>query len=294
MTQTFQSRLAEKRRAFRDVFLEVTELQVKGARQGASVLHLTDTHLSDCDSRNPDLVGAMAKWQQVFGGRMSQNVERLVRLANELEVGAVALTGDIVHCPTEANLDLGRKLFQQLKMPWGYALGNHDWTGAPPPDREHWRSKYSRWTDRPLSWHSLNLAGVDLVFIDNSDYQISPEQLQKTETLARAGNPCILFMHIPISLESLRPDALAVWKVPILMGDPTWTKEARKQWGNAETDAASTLEFIELVKNNPNLQAVFAGHLHFSHQDQYRPGHSQYVTDAGFKLSARLIEIQPA
>ena len=106
----------------------------------------------------------------------------------------------------------------------------------------------------------------------------SDEQLVRTRELLDTGKPCILFMHIPVTIESLLPATIEKWKRPIVLG--------------AETKTPSTLEFCEMVKSRAEVKAIFAGHLHFDHVDELGGGGRQYVTGPGSEGRYRFVRVR--
>jgi hypothetical protein len=63
---------------------------------------------------------------------------------------------------------------------------------------------------------------------------------------------------------------------------------ARRDTGEKATVAID--EAADYIANEPMIRAIFAGHLHFSHETPYF-GRMQYVTGGAGSRVARLIEI---
>lgn len=276
-----------------ELSLDTTLLRIPEAGRPFSIFQITDMHLCACDERNSNLVGFMKERHVAFGGHVFETAARLVHRANELKADFSVLTGDILDVSTQANLEQGYKVFESFSMPWTYVFGNHEWWLADPQDRTAWWLKFPKQKEKSFEWDTLKLHNVNLVFLDNTNYQINDYQYTMTKQLAETGEPCLLFFHIPVSLNSLRPDTLKIWKDPLLMGDPDWGKESRLRWGNIAEDLPSTKAFLELLRNKSNLRAIFSGHLHFSHSDEYRKNCHQHVTKAGYLGGARVIQVVP-
>ena len=95
-----------------------------------------------------------------------------------------------------------------------------------------------------------------------------------------------------LSVPTLRPSSIEVWQAPILIADPYWSRESRREW-EIRTNDAETVEFARLVASSENLVAVLAGHLHFSHVDSVNRQAVQYVAGPGFEGEYRLVEFSP-
>jgi len=106
-----------------------------------------------------------------------------------------------------------------------------------------------------------------------------------------AGRPCIIFMHIPVGVESLLPATIAKWRRPIVLGGKM-SSAKRKRWQIAMEAQASTLEFCEMVNKRAEIKAIFAGHLHFDHIDELGGGGRQYVTGPGYQGRYRFVRVR--
>jgi len=114
--------------------------------------------------------------------------------------------------------------------------------------------------NNPL-YASYDLNGIRFVCIDNSTYEILPEQLNFFKQQAKLDIPLVLLMHIPLYLPS-RSRGYGC-------GNPSWGEqsdknyvvERREKWrkgGHTKT----TFNFVDEVFSAPNLLAVLAGHTH--------------------------------
>lgn len=274
--------------------VEEVTLKLSGASKEFSFIHWTDVHLSECDQRDETLVGKMAGRAKTFGGDPTRVAREMVRQFNAFKPDLVAITGDYLDAPTQKNIEIGADILKSIDAPSFIALGNHEW-GPPsqPWDRDYWRPRLRPMTEQALDWHVQQLNDVNLLFVDDSNYQITAGQLQKTQKLLEDGRNCILFLHIPLAIDSLVPSTVRKWGTPILLGAEGIPTDKRKRWRMGDIIEPSTAAFCRLVKSHPNVKAIFAGHLHFDHEDQYRQGCSQYVTGGGFQKRYRRVRILP-
>ncbi len=242
------------------------------------ILHITDTHLSLKDDReNPfqEYSNRMAGAYKVnkhfqTGAEITtqESFEQTLNLAKEQKANFLALTGDIFSFPSEAAIDWASQKLAETGIPFAYVAGNHDWhyegmPGSSQQLRETWANKRLR----PMYQgnHSLFAAydfnGVRFVCIDDSTYEILPEQLDFFKSQVNSGMPLVLLMHIPLYIPGrtlgygcAHPDWGAV-------NDKGFETERREKWresGHTKT----TFDFYNEVFHAPNLLTILAGHTH--------------------------------
>lgn len=271
---------------------EELTLNIGGVDKEFSFIHWTDAHLCECDQRDEKLVKKLAQRAKVFGGNPTGVARGMVRQFNALKPDLVAMTGDLLDVPTKKNIETGAEILKSINSPSFFAMGNHEWCPpAVPPDRDYWRPRLRPITEQTLDWHVQQFNGVNLLFVDDSNYQITAEQLRKTQKLLEDGRSCILFLHIPVAIDSLVPSTVKKWRTPILLGAEGISTNQRKRWGMGDRIEPSTAAFCKLVKTHPQVQAIFAGHIHFDRQDEYRQGCSQYVTAPGCQKRYRRVRV---
>lgn len=242
------------------------------------VFHITDTHLSIDDDRG-------LKYQE-FSKRMAgayrinkhfqtgekystkESFELTLEVAKQQKADFLALTGDIFSFPSEAAVEWALEKLNETNIPFAFVAGNHDWhyegmKGSSQDLREIWIEKHLSTMyqgKNPLfSAHDFN--GIRFVCIDNSIYEILPEQLAFFKRQVNIGIPLVLLMHIPLYVPG-RSGGYGC-------GNPNWGEktdrnfkiERREKWpkgGHSKT----TYDFLQEVFEAPNLLTIFAGHTH--------------------------------
>jgi predicted phosphodiesterase len=278
------------------------------AARPVKLLFLADTHLFRDDERGApfrEFSGRMAKGYnhtRHFRSKEMTNpeacFEATLRAAKEAHMDAVVLGGDIVSFPSEAAIEWVLAQLKKAGLPWIYTAGNHDWhyegtEGSSAELRAAWTEK------RLLPFHQgrhplmsvLEVAGVQVVVMDNSTYEIQPEQLEFFRRQVASGRPMVLCIHIPLYAPG-RP-------VGFGCGHPGWGAEAdrnfaierRPQW-RAEGHTQVTLDFHREVFSAPNLLGVFAGHTHQASLDVLN-GIPQVVTGANATGAHLILEVLP-
>jgi hypothetical protein len=189
--------------------------------------------------------------------------------ARKLKVDLLALVGDIVSFPSEAGVEYVRRMLDESGLNWMYVAGNHDWHYEGLPGTE--MALRAEWTRKRLAplyqgkdpmMASRVVKGIRFVFIDNSLYEILPEQLDFWRRESAKGEPVALMMHIPLYMPGYGPReagcAHPEWGAKV---DDIWQVERRPQWP-AAGHTQTTFAFREAVFSAPNLLGVFVGHVH--------------------------------
>jgi 3',5'-cyclic AMP phosphodiesterase CpdA len=275
---------------------------VEGLEREVVLCQLSDTHLAEADGRDPHPARqAAAHFQPYFQERTPKNAPArevfagLLERCRSLKPDALALTGDILHFPSVAGLELLRRSLEGKE--YLYTLGNHDWNFPYHPWNEATRqAHYPRFLGFPggdPACQAREIGGLRLVALDNSTYQVSLAQTEFLRRQLQDGRPCLLLVHIPLATPSLMPSVMARWNAPIVMGgEEGWTAEARAKWLVGEVEAG-TRACLDVVRQAENLVGVLCGHVHFPRADELRPGCYQYVARPGFEAGCRILRFKP-
>jgi 3',5'-cyclic AMP phosphodiesterase CpdA len=281
---------------------EENQILVEGLEQEVLLFHLSDSHLAEADARDPHPARQAADHFQPYfqqrtpGGIPTREVfSSLLARCRAVQPDALALTGDILHFPSVAGLELlDRSLGGQEYL---YTLGNHDWNFPYHPWGEATRQahypRFFAFSRGDPACQVRQVKGLRLIALDNSTYQVSDAQVEFLRRQLQDGKPCLLLVHIPLVIPSLMPSVMARWNAPIVMGgEEGWTAEARAKWLVGEV-APSTRACLELVRQAENLVGILCGHVHFPRADQMRSGCFQYVAKPGFEGGCRVLRFKP-
>ena len=137
---------------------------------------------------------------------------------------------------------------------------------------------------------AYEIHGVRFLAIDNSQYEILPEQLTFFREQVNSGMPLVLMVHIPLYAPG-RP-------VGFGCGHPQWGAatdknheiERRPSWPESG-HTQSTIDFRREVFEADNLLGIFAGHIHRQSLDVLN-GVPQFVANAnavGASLDVSLV-----
>lgn len=281
----------------------------KAVDKPVKILHISDSHLYMDDERGEQYVDYSQRMAKAYNstsnyktGEKTNPVEMFKQIVAEAETqkpDAIVLTGDIVSFPTAAGVDFVLENLEKTGVPFYYVAGNHDWHFEGMPGSE--KDLRNEWIEKRLKplypedanplVYSVNIKGVKLLLVDDSIYEILPEQLEIVRKELASGEPVALFMHIPLFAPGRG--------VGFGVGHPNWNAstdrnfeiERRPRWpegGHTET----TFAFRNEVLTAPNLLGVFTGHIHRQSLDICK-GKPLHVAPAAVDGSTVTIDILP-
>ena len=242
------------------------------------VFHITDTHLSLDDERGAPyrefskrMAGAYTSNRHFQTGEphsAAEHFEWTLATARKEKADFIALTGDIFSFPSEAAVEWALQALKQTGIPFAYVAGNHDWhyegmEGSSQQLRETWTVKHlsPMYQGRHPLYAAYEFNGMRFVCIDNSTYEILPEQLDFFKEQAKTKTPLVLLMHIPLYVPGR--------SMGFGCGHPDWGEktdrnyetERREKW-RKEGHTQVTMDFCREVFTAPNLLLILAGHTH--------------------------------
>ena len=279
-------------------------IRIEGLAAPLTILHVTDSHMVEGDDRDPEAAQHLDRFRELFEERTPGHVPPRQLYLETMDAGrdrgvdAAVLTGDMIHFPARAGLEAVAAGIAAVEAPCLYTLGNHDWFYPHlewnDETRAAWYPRFHELTGGNPACQVLDIGGVRLIALDNSNYQLDETQVEFLTQQLADGLPSLLFVHIPLAIESLTPPVIERWQAPIMMGaEDGWTALTRERWRVPGT-RPSTRAGLDVVFEGPdNLLGVFCGHVHFPHADAYRPGRCQYVTAPGFEGGSRTIRLEP-
>lgn len=283
-------------------------LRSAGIAAPVRITMLSDTHLGLQDAREEPFIqyskrmaGAYVQVRHAKSGQQTTPKDSFIEgitHAQKNQTDLLALPGDLLSFPSEANVEWAAQTLQESGLSWLYTAGNHDWhyegmEGSSQALRETWIQKrllpFYQGSNPLISFRDIK--GLRIIAMDNSTYEILPAQLDEFRRLMNAGQPTLLFIHIPLYAPG-RPLGFGC-------GHPDWGAksdrnfaiERRPQWretGHTQT----TMDFHREVLASSNLLAVFAGHTHSPSLDLLN-GIPQVVTDDNASGGRLDIEVLP-
>lgn len=280
-------------------------------KEPMKIMILADTHLFMDDQRGEPFTSFSCRMAKAYNHTKhyltkastdpsTSFVKSLEYAKNSKKYDAVTLLGDIVSFPSEAGIEWASQKLKESGLPWYYISGNHDWHYEGMPGTE--KDLRAEWTKKRLSplyqgnnplGYAVDVKGIRLVMLDDSIYEILPEQLAFFKKQVAEGVPMILMMHIPMYAPGR--------SVGFGCGHPEWSETTDKNWKverrphwPVNGHSAVTMEFYKTVFNAPNLLGIFAGHVHRQYLDVIN-GKPQFVvptnSNQGF-MTAEFIPVK--
>ena len=258
-----------------------------GATKPFSILHISDTHLSDAYAHEDAKKQELRKNRTCcFGGRQEESLRDSLDWA-KANVDYVLHTGDLIDWQSEKNFDLVKKYFGDRMFG---ALGNHEYSRNMWLDKDVVRDDaYRRETARRVeavypfdaALTSTVVNGVNFVCIRNIDGSVAPDQVERFSKEVKKGLPIILCMHVPFYTER-------IWRAH----EKFWVNNGRRFESSAvpalrgdylkQQDDETTRDFIAFLKGEKLLKGILAGHLHFTIQDRFSPTAMEYVIGGNY------------
>ena len=267
------------------------EIDLPGVENTYEFLFLTDTHMivqSDDDTKQmkENAAPRLLEFQNTEGVISADQFKTWIKYANDTQVNAVLFGGDIIDYPSDANITHLKKEIQNLKVPYLYTLGNHDWTYPWDYMTEHGKNTYipmlNEFTTSSSAIHTMEFDEFIIVALDNSTTQFNPNCLDPFKELLAGKKPLIILIHVPVMTQSVLGRARE-----IRGADKRIVLGAGNFGGIYPNEISQEIMNLLVTEGSP-VELVLAGHVHFYDKD-YVEGTEpvlQIVGDAGYKGSA--------
>ena len=248
--------------------IETKEITVNiGVKMPRTFMHISDAHVAIYNEARTKF------WTPGSGVLPKDSFRELLGYADESKLDCVFLTGDAIDYMDDKNIAFLEKTFTETKTDILYAYGNHEGlceTGK-------YYSKYINLMGDTPDFIVRDYGDFLVAAVDDSDVSVTPSQVEKLRNLLTRGLPVILIMHIPVSNEDMTP----------------WIEE---HWGGdfrigKDTDSESTKEFCNLIKSEPLIKAVFAGHIHYGLEGRLNENANEYTVAPAFLEVCNIIHV---
>lgn len=269
---------------------------IPGLTQEYTFLQITDTHVSafsdeDAKAWTTDRVNYNTARRNAFAADGLYSEERFLPLfayGDEIGADGLFLTGDLIDFPSEKNISMLYDAVKSTKAKSIFCLGNHDWTFADDYMTQNAVTTYiPRFAELTGGDPYISVQEYDeflVVAVDNSTDVITQATVDKFLALYEKNKPIILLLHVPLHADTLEADVRKAWgNRNITMGPGAMGSD----WGSVQQfyNAVCVAEDTPVV-------AVFAGHVHFNHEDTFPNGVTQYITSTGYTGDCRIITVK--
>lgn len=238
-------------------------IYIEGLEGEYTFLFLTDSHvvIKDDGASEQEQQYAEQRYGMFVNEEGVSSAEQFpawIAYANEADVDAVLLGGDIIDSPSDANIKWLKEQLAGLEMPYLYVPGNHDWTYPweymTDYGKENYLPELASMMQGNTAVHSVEAGELLIVGVDNSANQINPDAVSGYEELLTRDKPVILINHVPYATETLLPRALEEWSSPTVIG-------SGNDGGIWPDDSSGYFLKLTTAENSP-VKLVLAGHVH--------------------------------
>ena len=277
----------------------ISELKVGDDDTSISILAVSDTHISLASESDEQAVRDFMETRTILFGKESEDdyssyhrFPVLLDYAKQTKVDLLALTGDIVDCPSKGNVDFLLDKMSKYDGEYMFALGNHDWTypegilsstymdNEQKKNIELFKPLYKEEEQEDTSIIVREINGYTVVSLDNSSGEVDSNQYITLKKLCEKGKKIIL--HVPIGSDIIYDDMVAMWGVDTSMSYDTAKNNPTK------------LMLDLLYGKDSTVVAIISGHVHFYSEGKISGENDtiQYTTETANKNGGcRIINI---
>lgn len=290
--------------------LNIKEITIEvGATKPFDVMHLSDTHITFADDRDDERKMLLAGRRSRYMGYGEHYLDEAIHYAKEKGMYMMH-TGDMIDFVSEANLDV--TAMHMMLADWFVSAGNHEYSkyvGEAKEDEEYKASSRDAVQGafpNDLTFASRVINGVNFVAVDDVYYNFTEDQLEKMKKEMGKGLPVVMLIHVPIytpefcksELEVNNGNCAYLTGVPLEITekyDPGKTYPAGEEWRYRKVQQRAdkpTQDFIAWLKEQKQLKAILAGHMHRFFEERFSPTAIQYTVGATYNGDVQVIHFR--
>jgi len=244
---------------------KITEetVYIDGLEEEYTFLFLTDSHVVIQDDKASEQERQYTEQRYGMfvneeGIPSAEQFPEWIEYANEMDVDAVLLGGDIIDAPSDANVEWLQEQLAELEMPYLYVPGNHDWTYPweymTDYGKENYLPELASVMRENTTIQSVEIGELLFVGVDNSPGQVNPDVIPAYGELLAQDKAVILLNHVPYATETLLPKAVEAWEGATVIGN--------EENGGIGPNEASQNFLERITAENSPVKLVLAGHVH--------------------------------
>ena len=286
--------------------LEQIDIEVEGIKGEYNFLFMTDDQANFDDRIDLGWFGSSENrcYRDVNGISSADNFKNWIQYANDSQVDAFLMGGDIIDFCSEKNTIALQEYLVQLDMPYIYTYGNHD-SYIPWEDRfdDENLQFLNFFKDDNCEFQVMDIGELYIVSIRNYQVdgiaQISKEALDGFKDIIGDGKPIVLICHVPIctdmtdSLKQMAQEHQGELVVKYDAGEFGIVNKSVLMGEDCGYELSEeTEQFIQLVTSQESpVIMVLSGHLHERWQGYINESVYQYVGEGAFTNKGALIHI---
>jgi Icc-related predicted phosphoesterase len=267
--------------------IELTNDEVKNKYQ---FVFVSDLQASIINENEPDeqIRNSLAERNTVFyltndNTKVENIFKEAINYTNNKNANALLLGGDIIDSPADSNFQFLRENLNNLKVPYLYALGNHDWSFAwdyhTKNAEEQQYPKFTEFMD-DVQVSYLEYEDLIILAINDSKDQIDEEALSKIKMVLEKQKPTIVMMHVPIATEYIAEEAMRIRNRVSAIGED----------GVKPND--TTQKAIDMILSDEyKVFHILAGHVHFDMNDSINERINENICSPAYAGEISVIKI---
>ncbi|MDD2414129.1 MAG: metallophosphoesterase [Eubacteriaceae bacterium] len=263
-----------------NIQLDTATINVSGLKRDYKFLFISDTHIvniagNDSSESKAVAIPRYGLFTSRTGIHSAQLFPYYVQRANDNQVDALLMGGDIIDYPSDANITTLRNGLGKLNTSYLYTVGNHDWTYLWDKNDETTRQRYlpklSEFTGGNSSFHTLEYDDLIVAALDDSAGQFTKAAADGLEACVQKGKPIVILIHIPFANPALNLASAQVWGSALTIGP-----------GGIIPNGNSQRVLNMVTAPDSPIVAVLGAHLHFRYTNATGGKSVQMIGEASF------------
>lgn len=270
----------------------VEEIIIPGVEGEYEFLFLTDLHLAIKTREDVGPYGNADERIKAFsnarGTVSAEHLPQWIDYANKNEFDAVLMGGDMIDYYSEENEAYLQEQVGQLKMPYLFTLGNHEFFSPWEENISEESVIYELFQDGEMAFQILEFEEFVICAVDNEVYQVNEASLAAMRGWLQENpdKPMILLAHVPFYTEKdreLLETTVSIWGQALVIG----TGE-----GTRDTTAVSR-EFLDVILGEESpVVAIFTGDNHYYHKGNLTDSITQWVGAPAYAGDGMVIRVR--
>ncbi len=239
-----------------------------GCEKPFSFLHISDIHLAETDE-NDSLARKEFAATRKRGFPFSLSAINFIKDYVRKTGYTLINTGDMLDFITPQNLLIAREFVKDTNMMM--SAGNHEYWNCPNnrfhyddiqqthSERENTLDKVEKVLGIDVRFSCREINGVNMVCIDDSNYNITQDIFEKLKNVEAQGKPILLFMHIPLYSKHIKINHEFPLNAP-----KQYFKDCRPLTAQERTSNELTCQICDYICRSPLIKCVFSGHMHYN------------------------------
>ena len=283
-----------------DVTVHEEVIEISGLKREFEIVFSADNHISLCDERDQAVASKAKKRYEEFkcqdGSYADESFKSVISYIDSEKPDLVIFGGDMVDSAMYAGIDFVTEQLSELKVPYLYGMGNHDFEYGDEyfSDRafSEYLPRFASITDIEKGYQTIEYDELSVMIADDYNNKISADALEELRRICKKGKPVILSIHVPIEPATSN----SLWDMSKMIWGYTPEGMSKVLLGNRSCipDEVTAAFIDEITRDGSPVKVVMAGHIHFYHKDMLTENTVQLVAGPGFNKEVTKIILKPS